>query len=195
MKHKIKLQNVILKYAGKPSMIFVVFFLVMMESIFLFIPAEVFMTPAIVARRNSAPAVVAAAALGSMIGGIITYLIGMFLFDSVGMWLINTFSNMEQFLVAKQMFADNGVAIIFLSALTPMPYKLLVLVAGFLGYNAFLFLGISAILRTVRFAVAGFLLWRFQETANAIVKKYFWPLTLGAIAAAGLGILLLGILG
>ena len=60
--------------------------------------------------------------------------------------------------------------------------------AGFMGFPAALFLGVSAIFRTARFAVVAALLWRFQDAANAIVKKYFWPLTVFAIIAAGLGI-------
>jgi hypothetical protein len=52
-------------------------------------------------------------------------------------------------------------------------------------------LGLSAIFRTGRFAIVGYLLWRFQERANAIVKKFFWPLTAAAVIIAGLGILLM----
>ena len=64
---------------------------------------------------------------------------------------------------------------------------------GFIGYPMWLFLGVSAIFRTGRFAIIGALLYYFQEQANTIVKKYFWPLTFGAIIAAGLGIFLISL--
>ncbi len=60
--------------------------------------------------------------------------------------------------------------------------------AGFMGFPALVFLGISAIFRTARFALVGFLLWRFQEQANALVKKYFWPLTVVAITVTAIGL-------
>ena len=86
------------------------------------------------------------------------------------------------------MFTKYGILIIVLTAVTPIPYKLLAIWLGFIGYPMWIFLAVSAIFRTGRFAIVGALLYFFQERANAIVKKYFWPLTIGAIVAAGLGI-------
>lgn len=86
------------------------------------------------------------------------------------------------------MFSKYGILIIVLTAVTPIPYKLLALWLGFIGYPIWIFIGVSAIFRTGRFATIAALLYFFQERANAIVKKYFWPLTIVAIIAAGLGI-------
>lgn len=183
-----KLVESILKKAEHPAYSWIVFLLTVCESIFLFVPPEVFMTPPIIANRRRAVPIATAAALGSLVGGALAYIIGMFLFDSVGVWLIQNFATMEKFELAKQMFIQHGVIIIALTAVTPIPYKLMAICAGFLGFPIWIFLGVSAIFRTARFAIVAALLWRFQETANAIVKKYFWPLTLLAIVAAGLGI-------
>lgn len=189
-----KIQHYLLKKSDHPAALWVVFLLTVCESVFLFVPPEVFMTPTIVANKKKAVPVVIAASLGSLVGGVISYMIGLFLFESVGHWIINTFSSAEHFEVAKQMFDKHGLFIIFLAAFTPVPYKLLAICAGFLGFNPALFIGVSAVFRTVRFGIFGALLWRFQERANAIVKKYFWPLTLGAIVVAGLGILMIGLI-
>ena len=167
----------------------IVFLLTVCESIFLFIPPEVFMTPPIIANKKRAVPITVAAALGSIVGGAIAYMIGMWLWDSLGMWIINTFSNADLIDTAiKPMFDKYGILIIVLTAVTPIPYKLLALWLGFIGYPIWIFIGVSAIFRTGRFAIVAALLYFFQERANAIVKKYFWPLTIGAIIAAGLGI-------
>jgi membrane protein YqaA with SNARE-associated domain len=168
-----------------------VFFMTVCESIFLFIPPEVFMTPPIIANKKRTLQTILAAALGSLVGGAIAYMIGLWLFDSVGVWLIDNFASMEKFEMAKAMFIKHGLFIIVLTAVTPIPYKLMAICAGFMGFPALLFLGVSAIFRTGRFAIVGILLWRFQERANAIVKKYFWQITLAAIVFAGVGILLM----
>lgn len=189
-----KFAEYILKKSESPAYAWIVFFLTICESVFLFVPPEVFMTPPIIANKRRALPITLAAALGSIVGGAIAYMIGAWLYDSVGMWLITTFSNPELIETAiKPMFSRYGILIIVLTAVTPIPYKLLAIWLGFIGYPILLFLGVSAIFRTGRFAIVGYLLWRFQEHANAIVKKYFWPLTLGAIIAAGLGICLISL--
>ncbi len=189
-----KLVDFVLKQSERPMYSWVVFILTICESIFLFVPPEVFMTPPIIANKRRAVPIVTAAALGSVVGGAIAYMIGAWLYDSVGMWLITTFSDPELIeSTVRPMFTKYGVLIIVLTAVTPIPYKLLAIWLGFIGFPIWLFLGVSAIFRTARFAIVGYLLWQFQERANAIVKKYFWPLTLGAIIAAGLGICLISL--
>ena len=186
-----KVSEYLLSRAETRGYAWLVFLMTVCESIFLFIPPEVFMTPPIIANKNRAIPVVIAASLGSIVGGIIAYCIGLWLFDSVGIWIIENFASMEKFELAQNLFIRHGVFIIFLTAVTPVPYKLMAITAGFMGFPAVLFLGLSAVFRTGRFAIVGYLLWRFQERANAIVKKFFWPLTAAAILLAGFGIILM----
>lgn len=184
----------ILSRAAHPMYSWVVFIMTLCESTFLFVPPEVFMTPAIVADRKRAVPITIAAAIGSLIGGVIAYLIGVFLYESVGMWIIENFSSMERFDAARQMFDRHGILIIVLTAVTPIPYKLIGICAGIMNYPIWIFIGVSALFRTTRFAIVGFLLWRYQARANEIVKKYFWPLTLAAVLFAVIGLTLLSIL-
>ncbi len=184
-----KFSEFILQKSESRGYSWVVFLMTVFESIFLFIPPEVFMTPPIIANKRRAVPITVAAGLGSLVGGAIAYMIGMWLYDSVGVWLIETFSNPELIeSTIKPMFSKYGILIIVLTAVTPIPYKLLAIWLGFIGYPMFLFLAVSAIFRTGRFAIIATLLYYFQERANAIVNKYFWPLTIGAIIFAVLGI-------
>lgn len=186
-----KLSEYLLSRADSKTYTWIVFLMTVCESIFLFIPPEVFMTPPIIANKKRALSVVLAATFGSIVGGIISYCIGLWVFDSVGMWLIENFASMEKFELAQSLFIKHGVFIIFLTAVTPIPYKLMAMCAGFMGFPPVLFLGLSAVFRTGRFALTGYLLWRFQERANIMVRKYFWQLTAAAIIFAGLGIILI----
>ncbi len=185
----VKFAEYILSKSESRAYAWIVFVLTVCESIFLFIPPEVFMTPPIIANKRRALPITIAASLGSIVGGAIAYMIGAWLWDSVGLWIINTFSDYDLIETAiKPMFSKYGILIIVLTAVTPIPYKLLALWLGFIGYPIWIFIGVSAIFRTGRFATIAALLYFFQERANAIVKKYFWPLTIVAIIAAGLGI-------
>lgn len=189
-----KFAEYILQKSESKTYSWIVFLLTICESIFLFIPPEVFMTPPIIANKKRAVPIAVATSLGSIVGGAIAYLIGAWLWDSVGIWLINTFSNPELIETAiKPMFSKYGILIIVLTAVTPIPYKLLAIWLGFIGYPIWTFLAVSAIFRTGRFGIIAALLYFFQERANAIVKKYFWPLTITAIIAAGLGVFLISL--
>ena len=189
-----KFSEYILQKSESRAYSWIVFLLTICESIFLFIPPEVFMTPPIIANKKRAIPITIAASLGSIVGGTLAYMIGMWLYDSVGIWLIETFSNPELIeTTIKPMFSKYGIMIIVLTAVTPIPYKLLAIWLGFIGYPIWIFLLLSALFRTGRFAIVGALLYFFQERANAIVKQYFWPLTIGAIIAAGLGICLISL--
>ena len=167
-----KLISKILDKSAQPWYSWVVFIMTVFESIFLFVPPEVFMTPAIIANKKRVIPITLAAAIGSIVGGAIAYMIGYWVFDTVGIWLIEHFASMEKFELTKALFDKYGILIIIGTAVTPVPYKLLAICAGFLNYNILLFLGVSAIFRTGRFGIIGFLLWKFQEKANTIVKKY-----------------------
>lgn len=189
-----KFAEYILQKSESKTYSWIVFLLTICESIFLFIPPEVFMTPPIIANKKRAVPIAVATSLGSIVGGAIAYLIGAWLWDSIGIWLINTFSNPELIETAiKPMFSKYGILIIVLTAVTPIPYKLLAIWLGFIGYPIWIFLAVSAIFRTGRFGIIAALLYFFQERANAIVKKYFWPLTITAIIAAGLGVFLISL--
>ena len=184
-----KFSEYILQKSESRAYSWIVFLLTICESIFLFIPPEVFMTPPIIANKKRAIPITIAASLGSIVGGALAYMIGMWLYDSVGIWLIETFSNPELIeTTIKPMFSKYGIMIIVLTAVTPIPYKLLAIWLGFIGYPIWIFLLLSALFRTGRFAIIASLLYFFQERANAIVNKYFWPLTIGAIIFAVLGI-------
>ena len=189
-----KLISKILDKSAQPWYSWVVFIMTVFESIFLFVPPEVFMTPAIIANKKRAIPITVAAALGSIVGGAIAYMIGYWVFDTVGVWLIEHFASLEKFELTKALFNKYGILIIIGTAITPVPYKLLAICAGFLNYNILLFLGVSAIFRTGRFGIIGFLLWKFQEQANTIVKKYSWQLIVGAIVFALLGLLIIGLI-
>ena len=77
-----KLVESILKKAEHPAYAWIVFILTVCESIFLFVPPEVFMTPPIIANRRRAIPITVAAAAGSLVGGAIAYLIGYWLFGA-----------------------------------------------------------------------------------------------------------------
>ncbi|MDR0448925.1 MAG: VTT domain-containing protein [Rickettsiales bacterium] len=189
-----KLKTWLMKNSSHPVALAAVFFLTLAESVFLFIPPEVFITPPIVSDRKKAVPVVILASLGSVAGGAISYLIGMFMYNSIGLWIIENFSSPEKFELARQMFITQGFLIIFIAAFTPMPFKLLSMAAGFIGFNPWLFLGVSGIFRAARFAMVAALVHRYQAGFKRILEKYFWWGISAGIIVAILGLAVLSLL-
>ncbi|MDR2685456.1 MAG: VTT domain-containing protein [Rickettsiales bacterium] len=186
-----KLKDWLIKNSGSHAALGVVFFMTMCESIFLFIPPEAFIAPPIVSKKRRVWAVIVLAALGSLVGGAIAYLIGSFLYSSVGVWLVDNFSSPEQFEMAQDMFARHGMFVIFLAAFTPVPYKILTICAGFLGFSPALYLLTTGIFRTGRFAITAFIVYRYNNQFKKVLEKYFWPMVAAGITFAILGIFVL----
>ena len=108
-----KFAEYILSKSESRTYAWIVFILTICESIFLFIPPEVFMTPPIIANKRRAVPITIAASLGSIVGGILAYMIGAWLWDSLGQWIVNTFTNPELIETAiKPMFSKYGILII-----------------------------------------------------------------------------------
>lgn len=189
-----KIINKILNKANSKFYSFIIFIMTVCESIFLFIPPEIFITPAIISNKKRTFSAFLSASLGSIVGGTIAYFIGCFLFDNIGVHIINFVSTMEKFQNVQYLFNKYGVLLLIASAITPIPYKLLSICAGFMNYNFVLFILISGIFRTLRFAIYSFILWKFQEKANFIIKKYFWHLIFTSIFICIIGMLLIFII-
>ena len=55
------------------------------------IPPDVVLVPLILAQRDKAYRIAAICTIASVLGGVLGYVIGRFLYDSVGLWLINLY--------------------------------------------------------------------------------------------------------
>jgi len=58
-----------------------------------------------------------------------------------------------------------------IKGLTPIPYKVVTITAGFSDYNIWLFILFSIIARGVRFFAFAFLMYRYGEKAREIIEK------------------------
>ena len=61
------------------------------ESSFFPIPPDVMVVPMVLARREQAYWIATVCTISSVLGGMFGYAIGYFLYDSVGLWLINLY--------------------------------------------------------------------------------------------------------
>src|ERR1700730_19427691 len=152
------------------------------ESSFFPIPPDVLLAPMALANPKRPWRSALIATVASVIGGRLGYAIGALLFNTVGQWLINLYGYGAKIDALKQTYAQWGWLVILVKGVTPIPYKLVTITSGLLGYNFPLFVALSVVPRGAPFFfLAGALHWFGEPLRNAIERNF--AAVLGAFAA------------
>ncbi len=152
------------------------------ESSFFPFPPDVLLAPMALANPGRAWRYALIAMVASVLGGMLGYAIGALLYDTIGQWLINLYGYGAKMDALKETYARWGWLVILIKGATPIPYKLVTIVSGLLGYNFWLFVALSVVTRGARFfMVAGVLRW-FGEPLRAAMERNF-AAVLGAFVA------------
>ena len=148
-----------------------IFVLCFLESIIFPFPQEVFMIPMMASNRDRIFKIAWFALLGSLLGAIAAYFIGMYLFESIGMYILNLYSLYETFTNFSNQVSEYGFLYVFVGGFTPVPFKIVTLSSGFIGINFLIFIAASIISRSVRFFLIGYIIWRFGEDIMKSFEK------------------------
>jgi membrane protein YqaA with SNARE-associated domain len=153
------------------------------ESSFFPIPPDVMLLPMMLADRKRAFLMAGWCTLASVIGGIAGYAIGMFLFDSIGSWLVDLYGYQDKMEALRHQYAEYGAWIILIKGATPIPYKLITIASGIFHYPFAMFVLLSVITRAARFYILAILIYLFGEPIrNFIEKRLEWVMMGVAIA-------------
>lgn len=110
--------------------------------------------------------------LFSVLGGVIGYFVGWALFESIGNWILDTLHIRNDFESLSKKFTENAGLAVFTAALTPIPYKIVTLTAGFSGVNFGAFLLASIIGRGARFLAVGALAHYLGKKHKDKIEQY-----------------------
>lgn len=142
------------------------------ESACLPIPIEAVSIPLMLADRRRVWLVAAVACAASVAGGMVGYAIGMFLYNTVGMWLIGLYGFQGQIAFFQEKLAQNGIAFVAVGGLSPIPYKIISIVSGLGSLPFGLFLAVSAITRSLRFFSISALFWWFGPSFRCFIEGH-----------------------
>lgn len=140
------------------------------EASFFPIPPDVMLAPMVLADRRRAFQLAGWCTLFSVLGGLFGYAIGSLLYQSIGHWLIDFYGYGDRLEEFRASFAKFGWLILF-QGFTPIPFKLVTIAAGFARYNLFLFVGLAAITRGMRFTLEAALLYWVGEPVRAFIEE------------------------
>jgi membrane protein YqaA with SNARE-associated domain len=162
------------------------FWIAFAESSFFPIPPDVMLIPMVLARRDRAWLYAAICTAGSVLGGILGYAIGYFLYETLGQWLISVYGLGAQFEAYRAAYNEWGLWIILIKGLTPIPYKLVTIASGAAAFDIWVFLAASIVTRGGRFLmVAGLLYWLGEPIRAFIEKRLTLLTTLFVVALVG----------
>jgi membrane protein YqaA with SNARE-associated domain len=137
------------------------------------IPPDVILAPMSLAQPKRAWRYAAIATIASVLGGIVGYGIGALLFDTIGQWLIHLYGYGDKMAALKETYARWGALVILVKGLTPIPFKLVTIVSGLLGYNFPLFVLLSIITRGGRFFLLAGALNFFGDPLRLALERHF----------------------
>jgi membrane protein YqaA with SNARE-associated domain len=141
------------------------------ESSFFPIAPDVMLIPMVLADRKRAFLLAAWCTLASVLGGMLGYVIGAYLYDTVGQWLISLYGYAERVEEFRAFYAEWGSWVILIKGVSPIPYKLVTIVSGFAGYSFPMFVLLSAITRGARFTLWATLLYLYGEPIRDFIEK------------------------
>ena len=148
-----------------------IFVLCFLESIVFPFPQEVFMIPMMASDRDRIFKIAWFALLGSLFGAIAAYFIGMYLFESIGMYILNLYGLYDNFTNFSDQVSEYGFLYVFVGGFTPVPFKIITLSSGFIGINFLIFIAASIISRSIRFFLIGYIIWKFGEDIMKSFEK------------------------
>jgi membrane protein YqaA with SNARE-associated domain len=179
-----KLYNWVLGWAESRYGPWALFAIAFAESSFFPIPPDALLMPMCLGRRKKALRFALICTVGSVLGGILGYYIGWVLYRPVAQPFIDWIGLGDQFDTVLNLYGKYAVLAVGAAALTPLPYKLFAIGAGFsycqdpgCGIKLYLFVIVSIAFRGLRFFAEAVFLWRFGGGIRDFIDRYFWLAT------------------
>lgn len=162
------------KAAGSRSALWLLGGVSLAESAFLPVPVEAVSIPIMLSSKRRIPAVIIIGALTSVLGGLLGYLLGWLFYEAFAgplLGLLGVAEDVQGFTERMQANQTAGAWLIFLGAVTPIPFKLVCIGAGMIKFNLPLFLAVAMTGRTLRFLGVGLVFWYLGEPAKRLIKR------------------------
>ena len=153
------------------------------EGLFFPIPPDVLLMPIVLANRTKALRYAALCTAFSLLGGSTGYAVGYFL-QPVGLWLLTLTGHGGGFAAFQTWYAQWGALLIAV----PIPYKITAIASGLAKLDFRLFIGVSILVRGLRFSSEALLLKIYGEPIRTFVERRL------ALVASGVALAIVALL-
>jgi membrane protein YqaA with SNARE-associated domain len=165
------LYNWVVRMAGSRHAEPALFAVSFAESSFFPIPPDVMLAPMCFARPDRAWRYAIVCTIASVLGALLGYAIGYWLFESVGSQIISVFGYGGKEDELRASYAEAGVWIIFIKGVTPIPFKLVTIVSGAMAFSLPVFIAACVVTRAARFFLVAYLFKTFGPTLAPIIER------------------------
>jgi membrane protein YqaA with SNARE-associated domain len=173
-----RLYNWVMGWADSPYSQWALFGIAFAESSFFPIPPDILLIALGVALPLRALRYALICTLGSVTGGVFGYWIGHEFFGIIGEPIVQFYAAENQYLRIQELYRQYDAFAVAVAGLTPIPYKVATITAGFFEVNFGRFVLASALSRSLRFFLIGFLIRFFGAPIRSFIEKYFEILTI-----------------
>lgn len=161
------------------------------ESSFFPVPTAIMLAPMVLAARERAWRLATIATCTSVLGGILGYFIGYFLYEEIGRGIIDFYHAAETFAGVQNTYNEYGAKLVLLAAVTPIPYKVFTIASGVMAMPLAVFVLASVAGRAVQFFLVAGLLWWGGARMQKLLEKWTEPLGWAVVVIAVAGFLIL----
>lgn len=166
----------VMGFAASPRAPLILGLIAFSEGLFFPIPPDVLLMPVVLGDRKRALRYALLTTVCSIAGGSCGYAVGFFL-QPLGEWLLSlTGATYAAFHTWYQQWGALLIAV-------PIPYKITAIASGLAKLNFGLFIGVSVLVRGLRFSLEALLLKIYGEPIRAFVEKRL-ALVASAVAVA-----------
>jgi membrane protein YqaA with SNARE-associated domain len=160
-----------LSMAGHRHALWVLAAVAFVESSVFPIPPDILMIPMVLAARQRAFLIAGVCTVASVLGGVLGYGIGALAFDQIGRPILESLGKADAMAEFATRFNDFGFWSVLVAGVTPFPYKVITIMAGWTAMPFDTFVLTSILARGLRFFVVAALLWRFGAPIRDLIER------------------------
>jgi len=155
------------------------------ESSFFPIPPDAVLIPMVFTQPKNWFFLATLTTVFSVLGGIFGYYIGAYSYEFVESWILASHYQSDMNM-AKDLFIEWGVWVIFIAGFSPIPYKFFTITAGFMSLAILPFVFASLLGRGARFYLVSFIIKalgpEIRPSIEKNIEKFGWFFVLVLVA-------------
>ena len=168
-----KILDSCLNFCSKKNSKVYIYLISFIESIFFPIPTDIFLFPYVLVRQKEYLKISIYVTFFSVLGGIVAYLIGFYIWNQISPFLMNFNPSFVLKLNSfNEQFYELGIILIIIGGFSPFPYKVTCLGSGIIGINIFQFIIFSFLSRFLRFFLVSYFVFKYGDATKNIIGKY-----------------------
>ena len=154
---------------GTPALFLIAF----AESSFFPVPPDVLLMALAISASSRSLFYALVCSVGSVLGGVVGYVIGLEFYELVGHRIIDLYGVSEQFDAVGGRYKERAFIAVAVAGFTPIPYKVFTISAGLFRIPLLTFVAGSVLGRSGRFFLVGGLFRLFGPSIRTFVDRYF----------------------